>query len=554
MRLVIQGFICALLVTMSSGAPVIAQNQSTPSATPGAMLEPQTLTAEHLAELDAYIATMLEKTQIPGAAVAIVQNGQVIYENGFGVHEVDQPEPVTPETPETPETLMMIGSVTKSMTATMAATLVDAGRLRWDTPVVDLPPGFAVADPDLTQAMIVRNAFCACTGLPQRDADFILNSDNYTPESLIASVAAFPLAAPLGKLFQYSNQMFAIGGYAATAAASGETDDLYDAYVRVMGEQLLAPLGMTRSTFSLEEVEASGDYAGSHGRELSGAYVPVALDDEDSFVRAVAPAGALWSSAAEMAHYVQMELGRGIAPDGTRVISEENLGVTWQPQVAVPAPPAAESEGLPPELIAMGQGYALGWLTGDYFGQRLLTHSGGTFGFVSQIALLPDADFGIVVLTNGVGAEVFTLAVQFRAFELLYDQPATGDPAITAAIDATTAQTAAIQVMLGTIDPESMTPYLGDYTSDTLGDVTVALQDGALILDVGEFQSELQPILDESGAVSAYLMSDPPLAGQVAVMFTVIDGLPVLNVIDPTTGEQYPFTFATEISAATPAP
>nr|MBA2596953.1 beta-lactamase family protein [Chloroflexia bacterium] len=390
MRLVIQGFICALLVTMSSGAPVIAQSQGTPSATPGAMLEPQTLTAEHLAELDAYIATMLEKTQIPGAAVAIVQNGQVIYENGFGVREVDQPEPVTPET------LMMIGSVTKSMTATMAATLVDAGRLRWDTPVVDLLPGFAVADPDLTQAMIVRNAFCACTGLPQRDADFILNSDDYTPESLIASVAAFPLAAPLGKLFQYSNQMFAIGGYAATAAASGETDDLYDAYVRVMGEQLLAPLGMTRSTFSLEEVEASGDYAGSHGRELSGAYVPVALDDEDSFVRAVAPAGALWSSAAEMAHYVQMELGRGVGPDGTRVVSAENLDATWQSQVAIPAPPATGGgEDLPPELVAMGQGYALGWLIGDYGGERLLTHSGETFGFGAQVALLPDADFGI---------------------------------------------------------------------------------------------------------------------------------------------------------------
>ncbi len=418
MRLVIHvlTLALALLVATSGVAPVFAQSQSTPfaSATPGARLEPQAFNDEQLAELEAYIAAMLEKTSIPGAAVAMVQDGQVIYQNGFGVRALGQPEPVTPET------LMMIGSVTKSMTATMAAALVDEGRLTWDTPVVDLLPGFAVADPDVTQAITVRDAFCACTGLPQRDADFILNSDEYTPSRLIASVADFPLAAPLGELFQYSNQMFGIGGYAATAAAAGTTDDLYDAYVRVMHETVLAPLGMSRSTFALSDVQASEDYAGSYSRDLSGDYQPVALDDEDSFVTSVAPAGALWSNAAEMARYIQMELARGVAPDGTRVVSRENLEATWQPQVTLPAPPTMESEGAPLELIAMGQGYALGWLTGDYGGERILTHSGATFGFSAQVTVLPDADFGLVILTNGVGADFFTLAVQFRALELLF--------------------------------------------------------------------------------------------------------------------------------------
>src|SRR5215217_1877367 len=131
------------------------------------------------------------------------------------------------------ETLMMIGSITKPMTATMAATVVDARDVTWDTPVVDLLPAFAVADPELTRRSSLRNAFCACTGLPQRDREFLFNSATLTPERLITSVRDFPLTAPLGEQFQYSNQLFAIGGYAAAAAAQGQTD-LYDAYVSSM--------------------------------------------------------------------------------------------------------------------------------------------------------------------------------------------------------------------------------------------------------------------------------------------------------------------------------
>ena len=78
---------------------------------------------------------------MPGAAVAVVQNGDVVYLNGFGVKEVGSTRPVTPDT------MMMIGSITKSMTTMMAGSLVDDGRLTWETRLVDLLPEFAVGDP-----------------------------------------------------------------------------------------------------------------------------------------------------------------------------------------------------------------------------------------------------------------------------------------------------------------------------------------------------------------------------------------------------------------------
>ena len=319
------------------------------------------------------------------------------------------------------------------------------------------------------------------------------------------------------------------------------TSDLYAAYVAAMRERLLDPLGMSRSTFVLDEVIASGDHAQPHGLDLAGAYHPVSVEEDQLHVTSVAPAGALWSSAAEMARYVQMELAGGVASDGTRVVSAENLEATWQPQVAIPAPPA--EAGAPPEFAAMAQGYGLGWVVGDYRGQRLLWHSGGTIGFSAQAALLPDAGLGVVVLTNGINATFFTYAVQFRLFELAFGQPATFDPVVQAGIAAEAQQTAELQRQLAPVDPAAAAPYLGRYASDVLGEVEIALGEGTLILDAGEFRAELRPLREAGGADATYLTSDLPLAGVATVTFARDDGAPVMTFTDPTTGENYAFTF-----------
>src|SRR5215216_3533939 len=136
-----------LLLGAISTTPARGQTRgpATPQTRAGADLAgvtPLPLTGDRQAAFAAYIADMLAMTNVPGAAVAVVQNGEVVYHQGFGVREQGGSEPVMPET------LMMIGSITKPMTATMAATVVDAGDVAWETPVVDLLPTFAVADPE----------------------------------------------------------------------------------------------------------------------------------------------------------------------------------------------------------------------------------------------------------------------------------------------------------------------------------------------------------------------------------------------------------------------
>ena len=498
------------------------------------------LIGDRQAEFETYVADMLAQTDIPGASVAVVQNGEVVYQQGFGVRELGGSEPVTPET------LMMIGSITKPMTATMAATVVDDGDVTWDTPVVDLLPTFAVADPEVTRGLSLRNAFCACTGLPQRDPEFLFTSATLTPVRLITSVREFPLTAPPGELFQYSNQMFGIGGYAAAVAAEPEESDLLAAYITAMRQHLLDPLGMHDSTFALDEVIATGDYARPHGLELNGAYHPISLEEDESHVLSVAPAGALWSSAAEMARYLQMELAGGFSPEGTRVVSEANLDATWEPQVTIPT---LDNPGVPPEFAAMAHGYALGWVLGDYRGQPLLWHSGETFGFHAQAVVLPDADLGLIVLTNGISADFFTLAVQFRLFELVFGQPATFDPIIREAIAATEQERANLQQQIGPVDPVAVAPYLGGYSHDVLGEVEIALDGEALVLDAGEFRAELWPLRDEASDEMTYVTTALPLPGPTTVTFAAEGGSPVMTFTDPTTGEAYIFT---SVDAAVP--
>src|SRR5829696_3025473 len=150
--------ILAGLLALAVGLPTaIAQVETpvpalpaTPLAVPPASpvadlagVSPLPLTGARRAAFEAYAADALNRLGVAGASVAVVQGGEVVYAQGFGVKAMGGTDPVTPDT------LMMIGSVTKSMTSTMAATVIDDGEFIWDTPLVDLLPDFAVADPQL---------------------------------------------------------------------------------------------------------------------------------------------------------------------------------------------------------------------------------------------------------------------------------------------------------------------------------------------------------------------------------------------------------------------
>jgi CubicO group peptidase (beta-lactamase class C family) len=99
-----------------------------------------------------------------------------------------------------------------------------------------------------------------------------------------------------------------------------------------MQQWVFDPIGMATTTFSFERVQGNPSHATPHGQTAAYDYVPISPDLEKPLAP-MAPAGASWSNARDTARYLMTQLPRGIAPDGRRVVSAENLTVTWQPQV-----------------------------------------------------------------------------------------------------------------------------------------------------------------------------------------------------------------------------
>jgi CubicO group peptidase (beta-lactamase class C family) len=469
-----------------------------------------------LSELESYIVDAMERYDVPGAAVAIVHNDEIAYAKGFGVRELGGNEPVTPAT------LMLIGSSSKSMTTMMMATLVDDGIMDWNTPVVDILPSFALSDPQVTQQLTVRHLVCNCVGVPRRNDMLAFNQEELAAQGVIDWLAGAPLVSGLEEQFHYSNQLVAAGGYVATLAAGGDMSTVYEDYVELMEERILGPIGMAHSAFSLAEVEASGDFALPHTMSLLHGYVPIPLSSE-RWVRPVTPAGAVWSNVLDMGRYLITLLNEGVAPDGTRVVSAQNLAYTWEPRTSMNST----------------MSYGLGWVNEQYNGLRILQHDGGSAGFTSEMAFVPELDVGITVLSNQYLSPL-NRALRVRLLELLLQQPPRDDPLI-AGMEAMRRQwAAAAQRIDDAVDPEAATDLLGTYHNDALGTVQIVLDEaGTLWLDAGEFRIMLHPL---KGEQRKYMCLQVPLLGKV-ITFSAIDDQ-VTHFSVTTDEEAYSFTKA----------
>jgi hypothetical protein len=226
-------------------------------------------------------------------------------------------------------------------------------------------------------------------------------------------------------------------------------------------------------------------------------------------------------------------LDDGLAPDGTRVVSTENLERTWEPQVPV----AAETD------------YGLGWLVDEYKGRLLVHHGGNTTGFTAELAFLPDADLGLVVLTNGELANLLTEAVRFKLLELAFDQEPEFEEQVAFTLEQSERLRSDQLALIGDrVDPATAEHFAGRYENEVLGDLTLTLEDDALILDAGEFRSELRPVLDDAGDTVGYNTVEPPVLGLVVQLRDVF--VPVVVVVDRVSSDEY--LFAPIATTATP--
>jgi CubicO group peptidase (beta-lactamase class C family) len=490
----------AQLNTVVSGLEVKGVEQRDLSAR-----EPAELTGAMLTRIERYVRKQLDRFKIPGAAVAIVQDGEIVYSGGFGVRRKGGSEPITADTH------MMIGSTGKSMTTAMMASQVGEGLYGWDTPVVELLPRFRFANPELTEEVSVENLVCACSGVPRRDLELFFEGENLSAEGVVESLAEFELFTDFGETFQYSNQMVASAGYVAAAADGAQFGALQEGYAESLEARILDPLGMPRTTLSFEAVRERGEYARPHALEFGFDYAEVPLSQE-RFVEPVAPAGGHWSTADEMARYMVMQLRGGIGPEGTRIVSEDALLHTRKSQVGV----SAETD------------YGLGWFVDEWEGVRLIHHGGNSVGFTSSFGFLPNKGLGVLVLMNAQAANSVGSQIRDFVFDLAFDNydEAEDEEELRFALKQLTRSVERPEGLQERADPARVQGFTGSYHSDALGRVDLRLEESRLLLDAGPFKSELLPVVAEGGAdgegpgtegpseeVDRYVFAEPPLRG-----------------------------------------
>ncbi|MBX3072194.1 MAG: beta-lactamase family protein [Thermomicrobiales bacterium] len=468
-----------------------------------------------------FAGELFERSGVPGVSIAVVQNGEIVYAQGLGVTVAGGSQPVTPDT------LMMIGSVSKSFTTTMMASMVDQGLFDWDTPVVDVLPGFQFSDPELTAQITMRNLVCACTGVPRRDLELIFSANELTAEEIITSLAGFEVFTDFGEAFQYSNQMVAVAGYVAAHAAGGVYGDLDDAYTQELQRRVLDPLGMERTTLSFINASLDPDVASPHSHPPEEDFQPLGLDTE-ALLEPVKPAGTLWSTANELGSYLIMQLNDGVAPSGVVVASPDNLLQTREPQIE----------------ITTTISYGLGWTVEDRNGLQVISHGGNTMGFTSYLSFLPGADLGLAVLINGQAANGFGEALEARLLELVLGLPEAIEGQLDQGMpgdgtpEAEASPVAVASTMAIAPEPtffgerpteEEVADLLGSYTEASLGDVTISWSiDDGLVFDAGEFTAELRPTTGDAAAFGDWIMIDGPIAGTPFTVETSDDGEPAL--------------------------
>ena len=448
----------------------------------------------HSQKLREFVLSAMTTMQIPGVSVAVVQDGRVTYAEGFGTRGLDDLAPVTPQT------RFMIGSTTKPLTTLLMAKLVDQKKLSWSTLVVDLLGGFALADPVPTNQLEIRHTASASTGMPRQDTEFLFKYSGVTPEDRIVQMKTMRPTTGFGETFQYSNFLVAAGGYGA-ARAFAPTSSLEEAFENALTELVLSPLRMS-DTFLRQADALKGEAALPHATDFDGrtSRIPLTLE---MAVYSVAPAGAAWSTALDMAKYLLLELGKGRMPNGEQVISEEALLERRKKGVKVDE----------------DSSYGLGLIVSDESGLRVVHHGGNTLGFSSDLYFLPEKDLGVVVLTNLYAANGFLLAVREKIFELMFGADAKAERTIAAM-----AKMAAERVTLlhkkAATDSASMewvNDLVGTYHCTELGSAEITTCEGGFWIQFEEWGSLLGSETQPGGDRLLRLLS-PPWRGALKML------------------------------------
>lgn len=430
----------------------------------------QTTSAQSLDEqaLRIYIEEARQAWQIPGMAVGIVKGDKLIFAEGFGVREEGKPEKVDAET------VFAIASNTKAFTAAALGLLVDAGQISWEDRIQDYMPEFQLYDAEAAQKATIRDMLCHRIGFPTWGGDFTWYGSQYDRRETIRRMRYQPPQFDFRTDYGYCNLGFLVAGELIPTLTGQSWDDF-------VIERLTKPLGMSRSSTRWGALGRLDNVATPH-TIWRGTRLTVPYRNVDN----IGPAASMNSSVNDLSKWVIHHLN----PPAAGTPASLHAGIIEEMRTSNTlrrVSPAARART--PEITYMT--YGLGFFVMDYHGNRLIQHSGGMDGMLSRVAMLPDEQLGVIILTN-YDDHYLISCLHYYIFDRLLGKPEKDWSAEYLALFRNNqASHMANEMREQAVRQADAPPRLplaalaGEYESPLYGPATLTAKDGALHLELG---------------------------------------------------------------------
>lgn len=325
----------------------------------------------NLKELDAYFERAYKEFNLPGLAVGIIKDGEVVFKKGYGYQNTET------KTPITPQTVFGVASVSKAFTGAAILMLVDEGKIKLDDKVIDYLPDFRLHDYYITKELTIRDLLIHRVGLATFDGDKLWYGTNYSREEVIERIRHLPIKNSFRSKFGYQNIMYIVAGE-VIKKVTGKT---WDEFTQ---ERIFNPLNMKTATTTNKGFENRNDVAFPH---INGK--PDLFINYDNS----GPAASINASVEDLLNWAKMWLQKGKFDDKT-ILSPTAYYTAVSSQMFLSGGPGEE---------VFGQhffNYGIGWFISDYYGRKLVYHDGGLPGIYSKVLFIPEEKLGIVVLAN----------------------------------------------------------------------------------------------------------------------------------------------------------
>jgi len=409
--------------------------------------------------------------QVPGIAVAIIKDNEIVLSKGFGVLKHGSKEKVNADT------LFGVASNTKAMTSALLAGLVDEGKLTWQTKVIDIIPEFQLPDAYVTREFTIIDLLSHNSGLGLGAGDLMIWPETtLTNQDVIKGLKHLPQVSSFRSEFAYDNLMYVIAGE-IIAKLTGKP------WHEVIQSRIFDKLGMynTRAKFSL--IPASN-------KNVARAHVP--LDGElhvvgGNFLEKFSSAGSVASSVNDMSLWLKAQLNQGkYGVDGEKVLrlfSEQQSREMWQARTLL-----SVSQRVTDQDKTHFNAYALGWFVKDYHGVKVVRHTGGILGMVSKVVMVPEENLAMVILTNQQSGFAFNAISQQILTEYL-ELPAKDWVAHYAALQQkNNAKNKAHLAKVASGADKKSTPslplaaYAQSYVDNWYGEISISLENDDLVM------------------------------------------------------------------------